>query len=523
MLSRLKRLEKTLHPYCSLLWLLCLLLILRLPNFFEPYWYGDEGIYLTIGNALRGGERLYAEIIDHKTPLIYYMAMMPSQLTFRLFLLAWMLVTTTAFYFLAQKLTSLKLALLATLAFIILTTFPWLEGNIPNGELFVMGFILVAAMLISRTWFFTRFLADESPKIEFPFSDIRLLLISGILAGLGILTKVPALFDATALVSVAWFSVTRSISWKPLGLAIKPAVGFGILFAIGLIIPIVISIVYFVARGSGQAYLDYGLLYNFRYAGSWSLPFTHPVLIWAFSLLGKASLMGLGILVLTIAKKWLRPAFQFTAAWTLLALFASLLSNRPYPHYFLQLIPPLVLVVAVALSHFSSKKQLTQRLSQGLEIVLAGGLVALTYLVLQLLQVHYYPTVSYYQRWVQLVSGQLSNADYQQTFNGIMADNYRAASIIKPSPNPYLFIWGTNPMLYALSQKIPSGRFTVAFHIKDFQAYDETLASVIRTEPTFIVVMNEDVDTFPEFSQYLTAHYYIPNESFSHFTLWKRQ
>jgi hypothetical protein len=77
-------------------------------------------------------------------------------------------------------------------------------------------------------------------------------------------------------------------------------------------------------------------------------------------------------------------------------------------------------------------------------------------------------------------------------------------------------------MLYAHSQKVPTGRFTVSFHIKDFDAYNETLASVKEKNPTFIVVMNDDAETFPEFTEYLLAHYYMPNETFDNFTLWKR-
>ena len=53
-----------------LFWILNFLtfLILRLPSLFEPYWYADEGIYLTIGNALRRGEILYSQIHDNKPP-----------------------------------------------------------------------------------------------------------------------------------------------------------------------------------------------------------------------------------------------------------------------------------------------------------------------------------------------------------------------------------------------------------------------------------------------------------------------
>ncbi|MBD3279784.1 MAG: hypothetical protein GF390_03690, partial [Candidatus Pacebacteria bacterium] len=45
--------DQKLSRFYPILSLLSVIAILRLPNFFEPYWYGDEAIYLTIGNALR--------------------------------------------------------------------------------------------------------------------------------------------------------------------------------------------------------------------------------------------------------------------------------------------------------------------------------------------------------------------------------------------------------------------------------------------------------------------------------------
>ena len=46
---------------------------LRLPTLFEPFWYGDENIYLAIGQAMRKGLLLYQDIIDfpNKPPLIF--------------------------------------------------------------------------------------------------------------------------------------------------------------------------------------------------------------------------------------------------------------------------------------------------------------------------------------------------------------------------------------------------------------------------------------------------------------------
>ncbi len=75
-------------------------------------------------------------------------------------------------------------------------------------------------------------------------------------------------------------------------------------------------------------------------------------------------------------------------------------------------------------------------------------------------------------------------------------------------------------MLYALSQKIPVGRFTAAFHIDDFKARPETITAILKHEPKFIVMMN-NAPAFPELQRYVFLNYTISSR-FEHFTLWKR-
>ncbi len=77
----IKKIDLFLDQQTALFINLFLLVLLRIPNFFEPYWYGDEAIYLTVGNALNHGGKLYTTIIDHKTPLIYHLPEYPTNFT----------------------------------------------------------------------------------------------------------------------------------------------------------------------------------------------------------------------------------------------------------------------------------------------------------------------------------------------------------------------------------------------------------------------------------------------------------
>jgi len=543
MLKKLKELNCWLDKVAPILILLLIVLILRIPNFFEPYWYGDEAIYLTIGHALANGGSLYHSIIDHKTPIIYYLAMVPNQLWFRSLNLVWSSISVLLFFFLANRvIKNIKLVYVASLAFALLTSLPMLEGNIPNGELFVMGFILLGGLLFV-SHFMAEFVGDEKERIHRRGCEIWLFkflggkfgktgcpityFIAGFLFGLGILTKVPAIFDVVAFLSLAWFVAIENTQWrhfslKQFGKSWLPIVGTVLLTLVGVLTPMIISVLYFNAIGHGQNYLDYGLLYNFKYVRNWSLPFSQPWLVWAFSLQGKLLISLAVVLILTFLQKRVSLRFKFVATWLVLSLFASTLSNRPYPHYYLQVLPALLMTIGFVgeeLIKFFMKSR-PKKYINPFDIIFGSGLIALTVAVFWLLKVGFYPTLRYYSNFVAYVTKKVSREQYYQAFDSLMADNYKAAQIIQQSDDPYLFMWGDNSTLYSVTQKIPTGRFIVSFHVRDFNAYAETLNDVMQKQPVFIVTMN-NAQPLPGLTDYLNAHY-LPNSNFDHFVLWKR-
>jgi hypothetical protein len=543
MIKKIKQLDCWLDKIAPILALLLLVLFFRLPNLFEPYWYGDEGIYLTIGNAIKKGVPLYQGIIDHKTPLIYYLATVPNQMWFRVLNFVWGGATVLLFYFLANRvIKSIKIVYLSALLFTILVSTPILEGNIPNGELFVMGFILLGGLFFV-SHFIAEFVSDKDEKIHHHGCELKFLskfsnklgktgcpliyLFSGVMFGLAILTKVPAIFDVAAFLSLAWFVAFHDINFRKFSVnklltSIQKIMMKLILVIIGTILPILGSIAYYSIQGTGQAYLDFGLLYNFRYVQNWSLPFDAPWLMAIFTLQGKFIIALAIILLLTYLGKKVSLRFKFVATWLILSLFASTLSNRPYPHYYLQVVPAAVMVfgfIVEEIVKLFSKKRLEKRFNKydvGIGLLLLG-LVANVFV---LLEVGFYPTVSYYTRFYKYITKQVSREEYYQSFDGLMKDNYKAAQVIQKSDSPYLFIWGTNPMLYAQTKKIPTGRFIVSFHVKDFDAYEETLQDFIDRKPMFAVMMNNE-QPIHGLEEYLSTEY-IPNYDFDKFVLWKR-
>ena len=526
MLNLIKKYDKFLDRHAGLLLALLLVVLLRIPNLAEPYWYGDEGIYLTIGQSLNKGAVLYEDIVDHKTPLIYYLARVHTQLNFRILLIGWMLISTGFFYAIALQLFSKRLpATIATLIFVLLTSLPALEGNIPNGELFVIGFVLVGGWLVLQSRL-KEVLTKNNVAPALSRSDVLYLFAAGIFFSLGILTKVPALFDFIGFGGLALMHLADKLSFEPkqfktfLNGFWQRVADYSLLLA-GVIVPIVLSVVYFVFKGAGSAYLNFGLLYNFHYAGNWDLPFESELLQTAFTLPGKFVIMALLLSLLLLLRKYISKTVQFIGIWFLLALFASLLSNRPYPHYVLQVVPPLsLLIVAGVVSALEALKKRQHSLlagTLGATMLLLGVLTA----AVSLIGVGRYPTKDYYQRWLSLSQGKITPAEYRHEFNYLMTENYQVAALLKNAGAQRVFIWGTNPMLYALSDTWPATRFTVAFHIEDLEVYDETLAEIRQVEPSHIVTMNKESIPFPDFFQYLNAQYHAIDKT-EHMTVWKR-
>ena len=181
--------------------ILVLVLILRIPSFFEPYYYGDEMIYLTLGQGIRHGLLLYRDIFDNKPPLLYLTAALAGNLFwFKAILAFWNIITVAFFYKLAAKLFAKneRVQVVSTFIFAILTTIPLFEGSIVNAELFMIGFTIIALYIL---------LSENL--------NSKNLYIAGMLFGLGTLFKVPAAFDAPIIV-IYWLITTDFKDWGKL-------------------------------------------------------------------------------------------------------------------------------------------------------------------------------------------------------------------------------------------------------------------------------------------------------------------
>ncbi len=437
--------RKWLVVHEAILIILAGVVFLRIPSLFEPYWYGDEGIYLTVGRAMRSGVELYRGIHDNKPPLIYTLAAVADgrQFWFKFILMLWSVATVAVFWNVS------RCRVWPTVIFALLTTLPLLEGNIANAELF---FLLLTVGAFGLVW------KDDSLKNIFG---------AGILYGMTGLFKTPGLLEAAVWPTI-WL-VSRDREW------FKKSAWMGA----GAMIPMGLAALYFLGRGTFPQFMTAAGIKMIPYLSSWNVGL--PVV---GTLSGRAALLVGWLVGLWLVRNKLPRSVVVLGVWWGITLFAALLSGRPYPHYLLQMVP--VVSLAVGAVAWEEKKEKILWLAMAVATVTAVGLF----------KFYAYPVVSYYQNWGKWVGGQQSHEAYSNWFNPQVKNNYEIAGLIKSGSreDEKIFVWGDEPMIYALSRRLPATKYTVKYHIEEFGAQKETMEKLKEVRPRYIVLWGNGED-----------------------------
>ena len=202
---------------------------------------------------------------------------------------------------------------------------------------------------------------------------------------------------------------------------------------------------------------------------------------------------------------------MFIIIWTLFSLFAVTLSERPYPHYLIQVVPQLSLLLAMLLT------------SKNREQVLSIIPITLIFLAPVYYRFWHYPTAPYYIRFVNFATGNISRNEYLQSFGNNVVRNYEITEFINNfvSKESNMFVWGDNAALYALSRKLPPTKYVVDYHINDFSTQEETI-QILSNSPPKIIVVHPDAQNFPLLDELIYEKYVFlteiaGSEIYSHF------
>lgn len=431
-------------PRLTLLTGILIFTLLRLPSFFEPYWYGDEGVYQVIGMGLREGRTMYTEVWDNKPPLLFllYAAFDGNQFLARLASAVAGALSIGIFSRLASRLLSQTPAIISFWTYVLLLALPLLEGNIANTENFMI-FPIVTGMYL--------FVVSRTQRTQ-P------LFFSGVLLSLAFLFKVVAIFDIATVCLMILFS-GRIKGFVP--------------FIIGTLLPIGAVTIVLWSQQLLHPFLGALLLDNANYT-AWKNTFIIPN-----GILYLKTLILAGFLTfIYLRRKSYSFIVMFMHVWLIMSMYNVLFSGRDYAHYLILLIPAFCLFLGYSIRP-------TRRFRSLLPVLFLC--IGITWYFSLYLNIS-----GYYANAISHMLNKKSSAEYQSFFDLSVVRDYSIASYIhaNASSTDTVFLWGNNPQLYALMQKLPPGRFSTAYHIVHSQdTIEETKRALEKTKPTFIIFL----------------------------------
>ncbi|HVA96525.1 MAG TPA: glycosyltransferase family 39 protein [Candidatus Acidoferrales bacterium] len=477
-------------------WVLIVLCVafffLRLPSLIEPYWYGDEGVYEVIGQAMDQGRLLYQDIWDNKPPLLYtiYAIAQGDQQVVETISAFFGILAIIGIFILTQNLfNKTRISILSSLVFVLLLGTPLLEGNIANAEVFMLPFTIFAGLLIYQHTTQTQ----NNSKQSSIFNLQSLIFIAGLLLGIAFLFKIVAIFDFAAFFlfllinrlpeKLSWKSFKKAFAKKHLPNALsvwkQPQTRIYQYIIVGFFLPFILTVIYFFLNHSLVDFLQAVFLGNVDYVA------------WGNSLFGLSNgLLLLKIVILVIGLSviiWKRKQFSkpalFIWLWILFSIFSAFFSERPYTHYVIVLLPSFCLLFGLIFT----EKNIRSRL------IAAVGIIAILVITSFQFQFNVPKSIAYYHNAIQFVKGSESVETYQSFFDTKTPRDYMVATFINDhtSPSENVFIWGDSPQIYALSHKLPPGKYTVAYHISQNNAVNQTQIAINRAKPKYIIALSE--------------------------------
>lgn len=457
--------------------LIALHFLLRIPTFFEPFSYLDEMIYLGMGEGVRQGLVLYKDVFDHKTPLIYFVAAVAGNLFwFKVILAFWMSATIALFWYLVKIFfpKTRRVAQIATIAFAVLTTIPLFEGTTVNAELLMLGPTLAGILL---------FWQAKHTK--------RNLFLVGVCFSVAMLFKVPASFDILAVYAFLFFTQIRK---KAGG---KTIIKEGVLIALGFFVPILLTFVWYGLRGAFQEYLLHGYLQNFGYITAFRPgDVQKSFLVRNTPLIMRGIITLIGIVIAGLTRKYVSKAFFYTTLWLFVSLFAITLSERPYPHYFIQAVPAISIFIGLLVA--------SPKYEQVISIIplLIAGFIPVYF------KFYFYSTPVYYERFAQFALGRISKEEYFDRFDGNANRNYAVAKYLiqTTKEEEKVYVWGDSPTIYALSRRLPPIKYLTTFHIDMVSTKSAELEKIAANPPRTIVLLG-GAPEFVELIQFIQQNY----------------
>lgn len=453
--------------------------MLRIPSLFEPFWYGDEGIFAAVGRNLNLGGTLYQTAWDNKPPMIYityagiFKAFGVSMFSLRLLTLCVVLITAAAIFEIGEKVLGTKRALFATAVFGVLSSLRLIEANLSLTEIFMILPITLA--MLGAVW------------RKFDYVSV---FFAGVLFAVASLYKQVGALEAVAL-GLFLFLYTKSFAefFKK-----------GLVMTAGFAIPHVLTLAYFASRGLVSDYIFAAYTYYRIYLSESP---RYALLINALKIM---PILGAFFYCLWKKKKGELAVWHLLLLWGAFSFLGSFFSGRTYGHYLVQTLPALSLILA--------SFQKPKKAGAGAIVFLAVYLLPIV-LISKVLFAGFgtgalFEQFSYFRNFVDFARGAKSVEAYNNYFdrnvNLIMATRDVLAN--HGAAGQSVYIWGDWSWLYAIADLQNPSRYVTSFHVFGVPGgREEVISGIEKSPPAFIVKPPSSIGSFPEFENIVQARY----------------
>jgi hypothetical protein len=146
-----------------------------------------------------------------------------------------------------------------------------------------------------------------------------------------------------------------------------------------------------------------------------------------------------------------------------------------------------------------------------IRLSIAGALLVVLFIIYFQFQLNTTKSYLYYLNAIQFITDHKNVTTYQSFFDPNTPRDYALASFIthNTTVSEKVFVWGDSPQIYALSHKLPIGKYTVAYHITQDDQLSQTQKEINQQKPRYIIALNE-TQLLPFYVPLYIMRYNIP-------------
>lgn len=348
--------KKTVRKYFRVfIIMLGCVLVLRIPAMYQHIVDMDESVFSEFGRVILNGGIPYVDVIDNKPPfmyyfftIIYFLSGSGSLVIVHLVTAIWVALTGLSVYIFSLRIKGETAGIAAAAAFILLMHTYEPKYISTNGETLINLFLVVSSFIFITVKGMSR-------------KSLVMHALSGIMLGAAVLTNYKA--GVLAVVYIIHSMIIEPLIYSDNRKDIVRENLFKLsITGISSIIPLAATALKFHADGSLDEALFWGFAYNFGYIESGS------------SVLSLKMASRMGLFVLMTMPVWflaLKNASSFISRlkeknesalnisvyfflflWLCASVYGAMLGGRGYGHYFIQIVPPLVLTAVMCSGTF---------------------------------------------------------------------------------------------------------------------------------------------------------------------------